>query len=107
MNMYGMGGGFNYNVPQPVFKQFAVGSGIDNGEFNTIVASCTKAFAGKMNPLPSTSAGLIKQAIGGEWFVFISPVGSKDFDFCLTSVSGGDFMSFALDNTCFQVCRLK
>jgi hypothetical protein len=92
---------------QPVFKQFAVGSGIDNNEYNTIVQTCTKVFSSKIMPMPSNAAGMIKQQLGGEWFVFTSPVGSKDFDFCLTSVSGGDFLSFSLDNTCFQVCRLR
>lgn len=105
--MYNMNTNFNYNVPQPIFKQFAVGQGIDTNEYNSIVGSCTKAYSSRMLPLPASAAGMIKQAIGGEWFVFVSPVGSKDFDFSLTSVQGGDFLSFALDNTCFQVCRLK
>ena len=92
---------------QPVFKQYAVGNGIDRNEYTVITNSATKVFTAKTFPLSTNTANMIKQGIGGEWFVFVSPVGSKDYDFCLSSVSGGDFLSFSLDNTLFQVCRLR
>ena len=91
---------------QPVFKQYSVGSGIDNNEYNTIVQSCTQAYQAKTN-LSTNSANLIKKTIAGEWFVCCSPLGGKNFDFCISSVQGGDFMAFSLDNTLFEVCRLK
>lgn len=93
-------------VQQPVFKQYSVGSGIDNNEYNTIIKSCTQAYQAKMN-LSTNSATYIKKNIGGEWFVCCSPLGQKNFDFCISSVQGGDFMAFSLDNTLFEVCRLK
>jgi hypothetical protein len=92
---------------QPQFKQYAVGSGIDNNEYQAITKSCTQAYSNRANPLSTNAATLIKQSIGGEWFVCCSPLGNKNFDFCLSSVSGGDFMSFSLDNVLFEVCRLK
>jgi hypothetical protein len=92
---------------QPQFKQYAVGSGIDNNEYQAITKGCTQAYINKANPLSTNSATFIKQSIGGEWFVCCSPLGNKNFDFCLSSVSGGDFMSFSLDNVLFEVCRLK
>jgi hypothetical protein len=106
MNMYtGMNTGmYNY---QPVFKQYAIGSGIDMNEFNTITQSASKAMLSRMNPLSTSIATLIKQTIGGEWFVFVSPVNNNNYDFCLSTVSGSDFLSFSLDNTMFQVCRLR
>ncbi len=92
---------------QPVFKQYAVGSGIDSNEYSNITKACTQAYMGKMNPLSTNSANILKNAIGGEWFICCSPLGNKQFDFCLTSVSGGDFMSFSLDSVLFEVCRLR
>ena len=94
-------------MPQPIYKQVAVGAGIDMVEFNSIVQAATFAYTSKIAPLSTGVANSIKQKIGGEWFVFISPVGIKDYDFALSSVKGGDFMSFSLDNTLFQVCRIK
>ncbi len=94
-------------VYQPQFKQYAVGTGIDNNEYQNITKGCTQAYISRQNPLSTSSATNIKKAIGGEWFVCCSPLGNKNFDFCLSSVSGGDFMSFSLDNVLFEVCRLK
>ena len=94
-------------MPQPIYKQVAVGAGIDMVEFNSIVQAATFAYTSKMVPLSTGVANSIKQKIGGEWFVFISPVGIKDYDFALSSVKGGDFMSFSLDNTLFQICRIR
>lgn len=98
--------GGNFNQYQPVFKQIATGSGIDNNEFTTITNACSKAYVSKMTPLSTSSVNLIKQAIGGEWFICCSPTGTKDFDFCISTVSGGDFLSFCLDNITFHVCRI-
>lgn len=109
MNMgYGQQGfGQMYQQPQPVFKQYAVGSGIDNNEYTAITKGCTQAYISKQTPLSTTCANLIKSSIGGEWFVCCSPLQNKNFDFCISSVSGGDFMSFSLDSVLFEVCRLK
>jgi hypothetical protein len=61
----------------------------------------------KLTPLSTGTANTIKQRLHGEWFVFCAPAAAKDYDFALSSVKGGDFMSFTLDNTLFQVCRIK
>lgn len=92
---------------QPIFKQYAVGNGIDQNEYNSIITSATNAYRMRATPLSTGTSNNIKSMIGGEWFVFVSPVGSKNFDFCLSCVTGGDFMSFSLDNTLFQICRLR
>lgn len=92
---------------QPLFKQINIGSGIDTNEFNRIVQSATTVYSQKMMPISTNTANLIKQNLYGEWFVFVSQVTDRDFNFALTCVAGGDFLSFSLDNTLFQVCRLK
>ena len=93
--------------PQPKFQQFARGQGIDNNEYNAIVSGCTNAFMMKANPLSNACVKNIKNMIRGEWFVFVCPVGSKQYDFSLSIVTGADFLSFSLDSTQFQVCRIS
>jgi hypothetical protein len=92
--------------PQPQYRQLAVGQGISQQEYNTIVQSCTQIYQQRQMPYSTNSGRAIKQQLGGEWLVISSNVNNKKFDFSLTSVSGGDFMSFTLDVTQFQVCRL-
>jgi hypothetical protein len=65
------------------------------------------AYINKMLPMSIQTTNLIKQSIQGEWFVFVSELGSKNFDFCLTTVQGSDYMTFSLDNVLFQICRLR
>ena len=60
-----------------------------------------------MTPLSEHCANLIKQRLGGHWFVFQCDMAGTDFDFHLTKVKGGDFLSFSLDNKKFEVCRIK
>ena len=96
-----------FQVIQPVFKQYAVGEGIDQREYNSIISSAMYAYINKMLPMSIQTTNLIKQSIQGEWFVFVSELGSKNFDFCLTTVQGSDYMTFSLDNVLFQICRLR
>jgi hypothetical protein len=94
-------------VNQPVYRQIAIGHGIDMKEFQLIVNSVTQAYMSRQMPLSNIAANYIKSSLGGDWFVFVSDVGIEDYDFSLTTVTGGDFMAFSLDNKKFQVCRLK
>ena len=96
-----------YGGAQPVYKQISVGQGIDMNEFNSIVDCCKQAYISRATPLSEHCTTLIKQRLGGDWFVFQCEEGNSDFDFHLTKVRGGDFMSFSLDNKKFEVCRLK
>ena len=88
------------------FKLIARGQGIDDNEYNAIITSSTNAYNARMNPLSTGTVKLIKQMIGGEWFVFVCPVGVQNYDFSLSVVTGGDFLSFYIDKFHFQVCRL-
>ena len=97
---YGMG-------PQPAFKQISLGQGIDMKEFNTIVECCKQVYLSRMTPLSEHCTNAIKQSLGGDWFVFACELNASEFDFHLTKVKGGDFMTFSLDNKKFEVCRIK
>ena len=102
-----MMGGMGMMMPQPVYQQIAVGHGIDMKEFQLIVNAVTQAYMSRQMPLSQVAANYIKMNLGGDWFVFVSDVGIEDYDFSLTTVKGGDFMAFSLDNKKFQVCRLR
>ena len=92
---------------QPVYKQISVGKGIDMNEFNSIVECCKQVYMSGATPLSEHCTNAIKQRLGGDWFVFQCELNNTDFDFYLTKVKGGDYMTFSLDNRKFEVCRLK
>ena len=92
---------------QPVYKQISVGKGIDMNEFNSIVECCKQAYMSGATPLSEHCTNAIKQRLGGDWFLFQCELNNTDFDFYLTKVKGGDYMTFSLDNRKFEVCRLK
>ena len=92
---------------EPAYRQLKVGRGIDMNEYNNIVGAIKHLYMQNRQPMASAAAEAIRQAIGGDWFVFISDYGIEDFDFSLTRVQGGDFLSFTLDNKKFQVCRIR
>ena len=99
--------GYGQQGQEPVYKQIAVGQGIDMNEFNRIVGCCKQNYI-RTRGAPQTAqycAEGIKQMLGGDWLVFISNLGYENFDFSLTRVKGGDFMAFSFDNKKFQVCR--
>ena len=103
----GYGAQPGYGGPQPVYKQISVGQGIDMNEFNSIVECCKQCYMSRATPLSEHCTQAIKQRLGGDWFVFQCEEGKSDFDFHLTKVKGGDYMTFSLDNRKFEVCRLK
>ena len=96
-----------YGGAQPAYKQISVGQGIDMNEYNRIVECCKQAYMSRATPLSEHCCNAIKQALGGDWFVFQCEIGNAEFDFHLTKVRGGDYMTFSLDNKKFEVCRLK
>ena len=102
-NVYG--GGWN-EMPRG-FRLISRGPGIDETEFNTIVSSAQRSINSQANQLSVRVANMIKNQIGGEWFVFVCPVGETNYDFGLSVVTGSDFLNFEIGNFHFQVCRLK
>jgi len=92
---------------QPKLQILNRGKGIDQNEYNAVISGCTMAYNMKANPMSNACVQNIKNIINGEWFVFICPVGYKQYDFSLSIVTGGDFLSFSLNDTQFQVCRIS
>ena len=106
MNM-GMGMGMGMMMQEPVYQQINVGIGINQQEFQTIVTCCKQVYMQRGMGMASQAAKAIKQYLGGEWFVITGNTFQKNYDFCVTSVEGGDFMSFSLDQTLFQIVKIK
>ena len=92
---------------QPTYKEIARGVGIDPRELDAIKRVAFQVYQSGVRPMAKDISEGIKQQLGGEWFAFVNPAGDETYEFSLTRVKGTDFVSFVLDNTKFQVCRIK
>ena len=92
--------------PRPVLREKARGYGIDQNEYTRITQCAMDIYQRRMTPYSTHTANAIKQLVGGDWVV-VCYSEQRQYDFALTVVKGGDFMSFTIDNILFQVCRLK
>ena len=92
---------------QPMYREIARGVGIDAREYEAIKRVSTQVYQSGVKPMAKAVSEGIKQNLGGEWFAFVNPAGDETYEFSLTRVKGTDFVSFVLDNTKFQVCRIK
>lgn len=106
MNQYGNQQN-NFEQQIPGFKLIGRGKGIDEREYSSIISAANRAFSERLDPLSNGVIKYIKEAIGGEWFVFACVQGLKGYDFSLSVVTGSDFLSFTIQNFQFQVCRLR
>ena len=92
--------------PTPVFKEKARGYGINQNEYARITQCCAGVYQQGVRPYSTNAANAIRQMLGGHWVVVCYPE-SRAYDFALTTVKGGDFMTFTVNDVLFQVCRLK
>ena len=82
------------------------GSGITANEQNGIVSTAQNVIKSGLLPISNKTAQGVKKKLGGDWLVIVYPEG-KPIDFNMTCVQGNDYMYFTLDNTAYQVCRLR
>ena len=92
--------------PQPIIREKARGFGIDANEYARITQCCAGVYQAGARPFSTEAANAIKQMLGGHWVVVCYPE-NRAYDFALTTVKGGDFMTFTVNDVLFQVCRLK
>ena len=93
----------------PDFVELAKGQGIDQNEYEKIVNAAKKAYDESKydkQTLSFKTGREIRNALNGQWFVFVSEKGKK-FDFSLSTVADNDFLTFSIGSSLFQVCRLK
>ena len=91
----------------PVYREIARGVGIDPRELEAIKRVSMQVYQSGVSPMAKAVSEGIKQNLGGEWFAFVNPAGDETYEFSLTRVKGTDFVSYVIDNTKFQVCRIK
>ena len=92
--------------PQPAFQLLRQGSGISPHEQQAIVTTSMAVYMSGISPISNNTAARIKKTLGGDWIVIVYEQG-KPVDFNMTCVQGNDYMYFTLDNTAYQVCRLR
>ena len=92
--------------PQPAFRLLRQGSGISPHEQQAIVTTAMMVYMSGISPISNNTASRIKKSLGGDWIVIVYAQG-KPIDFNMTCVQGNDYMYFTLDNTAYQVCRLR
>ena len=81
---------------QPVIREKARGYGIDPNEYSRITECAAGVYQRGERPYSTNCANAI-----------VCYPEQRPYDFALTTVKGGDFMTFTVDNVLFQVCRLK
>ena len=79
--------------PQPVLREKARGYGIDPNEYQTITQCAMGVYQRGERPYSTNTANAIKRFLRGDWVVVCYPE-QRPYDFALTTVKGGDFMSF-------------
>ena len=92
--------------PQPAIKLLRQGSGISPNEQRGIISTAVAVYQSGITPVSNNTASRIKKTLGGDWLVIVYTQG-KPVDFNMTCVQGNDYMYFTLDNTAYQVCRLR
>jgi len=91
---------------QPAFKLLRRGSGISPNEQNGIISTAISVLQQGLTPISNNTSRGVKKRLGGDWLVIVYPK-DKPIDFNMTCVQGNDYLYFTLDDTAYQVCRLK
>ena len=96
-----------YGQSQNYFKVDSRGRGISDQEYQALTSSCYEVLGRKPQQLAPEIIKAIKQKIGGEWYVFVVPVHADNYDFYLSTVSGGDSLKLEDNQYIFHICRIK
>ena len=83
------------------------GNGINDKEYNDITSSCIEVNDKHIIPMSTMCIKKIKEKLNGEWYVFVCPEKETNFDFYLSFVDGGRFLTFKYGKNEFHVCRIS
>ena len=83
------------------------GMGINDKECQDIIASCIEVYSKNLAPISNRCIQLIKEKIGGEWYIFVCPDSETNYDFYLSFVDGGKYITFKYGTNEFHVCGIK
>ena len=83
------------------------GNGINDKEFQDITSSCIEVQDKRIMPMSGMCVKKIKEKIRGEWYVFVCPESEKNYDFYLSFVDGGKYLTFKYGANEFHVCGIS
>ena len=80
----------------PRVQVISRGNGISENEFQAISSACIAAQDSRSPQLANLCIQKIKEKIRGEWYVFVCPESDTNYDFYLSYVDGGKFLTLKL-----------
>ena len=83
------------------------GNGINEKEYQDITAACIEVQDKHVMPMSNMCIKKIKEKVRGEWYVFVCPEKETNFDFYLSFVQGGKFLTFKYGLNEFHVCGIS
>ena len=101
--------GINQFNKELTYSEVERGVGINAHEYEVIKNVSSQVYLKGVDMARNFAQG-VKQIIGGEWFAFInSDKDKKDSvnEFYITNAKDIDFVSFNIEDTKFQICRLN
>ena len=97
-----------FNVQRkPIFREAFRGVSISAKDYEAIKKISTQIYQSGINMTSKNYIDEIKKNLGGEWFGFIVPEGEEQYDYSFTNENSNNFVSFIIDNSKFQLCRIK
>ena len=83
------------------------GNGINEKEFQDITNACIEVQDKHVMPMSNMCIKKIKEKVRGEWYVFVCPEKETNFDFYLSFVDGGKYLTFKYGLNEFHVCGIS
>ena len=83
------------------------GNGINEKEFQDITNACIEVQDKQVMPMSNMCIKKIKEKVRGEWYVFVCPEKETNFDFYLSFVDGGKYLTFKYGLNEFHVCGIS
>ena len=80
----------------PRVQVISRGNGISESEYQAISSACIAAQDSRSPHLSNVCIQKIKEKIRGEWYVFVCPESDTNYDFYLSYVDGGKFLTLKL-----------
>ena len=83
------------------------GNGINDVDYREITNACVEVQDSRVIPMSQKCIDKIKQKIRGEWYVFVCPESEKNYDFYLSFVDKGKYLTFKYNGNEFHVCGIN
>ncbi len=83
------------------------GNGINDIDYREITNACVEVQDSRAFPMSQKCIDKIKQKIRGEWYVFVCPESDTNYDFYLSFVDKGKYLTFKYNGNEFHVCGIS